>query len=236
MSLNKQLLNEINRMNAQKSTGPTSRVGKQRSSLSAVKHNLSGQHLILLAGETEAYNRMGSAMLTDLKPKSEPERQIAQKIIDINFRLNRLTAIENNLFTFGTTGSETDCPHDDRVEVMVAQTRAWTEQANYFDTLGRYESRLSRQLLKYQEEFERLQAVRKEQERIDSHRSRNDIKRDQFDPASFGAITAALLEGPGVYRILSHLPPPKHLKNPNDTITYPSPPANPSVSPTEMAA
>src|SRR5580698_4138014 len=131
MSLNKQLLNEINRINAQKSTGPTSRVGKQRSSLSAVKHNLSGQHLILLAGETEAYNRVGSAMLTDLKPKSEPERQIAQKIIDTNFRLNRLTDIENNMFTFGTAGSETDCPHDDRVEVMAAQTRAWTERANY---------------------------------------------------------------------------------------------------------
>src|SRR5580658_5576708 len=227
MSLNKQLINEINRINAQKSTGPTSRLGKQRSRLSAVKHNLSGQNMILLSSETEAYNRMGTAMLTDLKPKSEPERQIAQKIIDTNFRLNRLTAIENNMFTFGLTGSETDCPHDDRVEVMAAQTRAWTERANYFDTLGRYESRLSRQLLKYQEEFERLQAVRKAQERIDSHRSRNDIRRDQFDPASFGRISAALLEGPGVYHILSHLPPPKDFKNPHDTITYPSKPANP---------
>src|SRR5580658_2101953 len=218
MSLNKQLINEINRINAQKSTGPTSRLGKQRSSLSAVKHNLSGQHLILLFSETEAYNRMGSAMLTDLKPKSEPERQIAQKIIDTNFRLNRLTAIENNLFSFGIFKNETQNPQDDRIEVMQAQSRAWIERANSFDLLGRYESRLARQLLKYQEEFERLQTVRKEQERIDSHRSRNDIKRDQFDPASFGAITAALLEGQGVYRILSHLPPPKHLKNPNDTI------------------
>src|ERR1700691_193342 len=128
MSLNKQLINEINRINAAKSTGPTSRVGKQRSSMNAMKHNLSGQHLILLAGEREAYNRMGTAMLMDLKPKSEPERQIALKIVDTNFRLNRLTAIENNLFSFGITGSETDCAHDDRIEVMAAQTRAWTEQ------------------------------------------------------------------------------------------------------------
>ena len=69
---------------------------------------------------------------------------------------------------------------------MATQTRAWLERSHYLDTLGRYEARLSRQLLKYQEEFERLQAVRKEQERTDSHRSRNEIKRDQFDPASFG--------------------------------------------------
>jgi hypothetical protein len=247
MSLAKQLLNEINRANAQKSTSPRGLPSQQRSHLSAVKHNLSGQHMILLAGETDAYNRMGTAMLIDLKPKSEPERQIAQKIIDTNFRLNRLTAIENNLFSFGITGTETDCAHDDRIEVMAAQTRAWTEQSASFDVLGRYESRLSRQLLKYQEEFERLQAVRKEQERIDSHRSRNEIKRDQFDSASFGAITAALLEGPGVYHILSHLPPPKDFKNPFDTVTKPATPANPGdpgsadsvvagSSPTKMAA
>src|SRR5580698_6144182 len=209
--MTKQIRALISLVNAQKSTGPKTLPGKQRSRMNAVKHNLSGQHLMLQETELAAYNRMSSSMLNDLNPKTEPERQIAQKLIDINFRLNRLAAIENNLFSFGLTANETTTDHDDRIEVMAAQTRAWTERANYFDTLGRYESRLSRQLLKYQEEFERLQAVRKEQERIDSHRSRNDIKRDQFDPASFGAITAALLEGPGVYRILSHLPPPKHL-------------------------
>ena len=207
MSLTKDLIKEINRNNAQKSTGPRSRAGKQRSSMNAMKHNLTGQSMILLEAETEAYNRMAASMLIDLKPKSEPERQIAQKIIDTNFRLNRLTAIENNLFSFGLAANETDCPHDDRLEVMAAQTRAWIERAGAFDTLGRYEARLSRQLLKYQEEFERLQAARKEQERIDSHRSRNEIKRDQFDPASFGTP-------PNSYRLLSFLPPPKDPQGP----------------------
>ena len=202
MSLTKDLIKQINQANAQKSTGPVSRAGKQRSSMNAMKHNLTGQSMILLDAETEAYNRMGAAMLIDLKPKSEPERQIAQKIIDSNFRLNRLTAIENNLFNFGLAANETDTPHDDRLEVMAAQTRAWMERSNYLDTLGRYEARLSRLLHKYQQEFERLQAVRKEQERIDSHRSRHEIKQDRFDPASFGLP-------PGSYRILSHLPPPK---------------------------
>ena len=113
------------------------------------------------------------------------------------------------MFSFGLMRNETDTAHDDRIEVMEAQTRAWIERAGAFDTLGRYESRLSRQLLKYQEEFERLQAVRKERERIDSTRSNDEIKRDEFDPASFGQVTATLLGGPGSYRILSHLPPPK---------------------------
>jgi hypothetical protein len=212
MSLTKQMLKSIKL--ASKSTGPRSTPGKQRSRMNALKHNLSGQSLILLEAEAEAYNRMGTAMLLDLKPKSEPERQIAQKIVDTNFRLNRLTAIENNMFSFGLMQNEADTDHDDRIEVMAAQTRAWIERANSFDVLGRYETRLSRQLIKYQQEFERLQAVRKEQERIDATRSVDEIKRDEFDPTSFGKVTAALLTGPGSYHFLSHLPPPKDLQKP----------------------
>jgi hypothetical protein len=212
MSLTKQIMDEINRANAQKSTGPKSVPGKQRSRMNAMKHNLSGQNLLLQETEVEAYNRMGTSMLVDLKPKTEPERQIAQKIVDINFRLNRLMAIEGNMFSFGLLNNETDTPHDDRLEIMVAQTRAWIERSSSFDVLGRYENRLSRQLLLYQEEFERLQAVRKEQEKVDSHRSHNEIKRDKFDPASFGKVAPELLAGPGSYRILSHLPPPRNLE------------------------
>jgi len=145
---------------------------------------------------------MAASMLTDLKPKTEPERQIAQKLIDTNFRLNRLASIENNIFSFGLTENETDTDQDDRIEVMAAQTRAWIERANSFDTLGRYEARLSRQLLKFQEEFERLQTERKKQEFADRHRSPEEIEEDRFDPASFGQIANS-------YRILTHLPPPK---------------------------
>jgi len=208
---------------------PRSTPEKQRSRMNAVKHNLSGQSLILLETEAEAYNRMGTAMLLDLKPKSEPERQIAQKIIDTNFRLNRLTAIENNMFSFGLIHNEANTDHDDRIEVMAAQTRAWIERANSFDVLGRYETRLSRQLLKYQEEFERLQAVRKERERIDSTRSLDEIKRDEFDPGSFGKVTTALLKGPGSWHFLSHLPPPRDLQKTADPSNNPS--ANPSTQP-----
>jgi len=219
MSLTKQLISEINRANAQKSCGPKTRIGKQRSRMNAVRHNLSGQNLILQESEVEAYNRMSTSMFSDLKPKSEPEHQIAQKIIDTNFRLNRLTAIENNLFNFGLTQNETAADQDDRIEVMAAQTRAWIEHANTFDTIGRYESRLSRQLLKYQQEFERLQAVRKQHEFADRHRTAEQIERDkphrresvvrpenQFDPASFGPVENS-------YRILTHLPPPERVQN-----------------------
>jgi hypothetical protein len=112
---------------------------------------------------------------------------------------------ENNLFNLGLTQNETDTDQDDRIEVMAAQTRAWIEHASTFDTIGRYEARLSRQLLKYQQEFERLQAVRKQHEFADRHRSAEQIEQGKFDPASFGPIENS-------YRILTHLPPPIDLQ------------------------
>ena len=116
---------EIRRTNAKKSTGPSSTRGKQRARMNAVKHNLSGQNLILLESERVAYNRMAISMLSDLNPKTEPERQIAQKIIDTNFRLNRITAIESNMFSFGLLENERQNDSDNEIETMAAQTRAW---------------------------------------------------------------------------------------------------------------
>jgi hypothetical protein len=209
MSFTKELIDAVRRANAEKSTGPRTANGKQRSRCNAVKHNLSGQNLILLETERVAYNRMATSMLNDLNPRSEPERQIAQKIIDTNFRLNRLTAIESNMFSFGLLENETGTEHDDQIETMAAQTRAWIERAQSFDLLGRYETRLSRQLLKYQQEFERLQAERKKQELIDKSRSAEEIKRDAFDPASFGKLSPEFILGPGTYRVMTPLLPPE---------------------------
>ncbi len=151
----------INQQNAQQSTGPRTEEGKERSSLNAVKHNLSGNHLILQNHEYAEHTRMTKAMLADLKPQTEPERQIAQKVIDLNFRLNRITAIENNLLNFDMSANDPQSIDDEGIARMFAQTRAWKKDAHSFEILGRYEARLSRQLLQYQKEFERLQTVRK---------------------------------------------------------------------------
>jgi hypothetical protein len=207
MSLTKELIDPVRRANAEKSTGPRTANGKQRSRCNAVKHNLSGQNLILLETERVAYNRMATSMQNDLNPKTEPERQIAQKIIDTNFRLNRLTAIESNMFSFGLLDNETDTGHDDQIETMAAQTRAWIERAHSFDILGRYETRLSRQLLKYQQEFERLQAQRKS-------RPAEQIEEDPFDPASFGKLSPEFIAGPGTYRVMTPLLAPEPEKTP----------------------
>ena len=52
---------------------------------------------------------------------------------------------------------ETRRSQDDRTEVMRAQAQAWKDEAKSFDLLGRYESRLTRQLVLYRKELTALQ-------------------------------------------------------------------------------
>jgi hypothetical protein len=115
-----------------------------------------------------------------------------------------------------------DTPHDDRVEAMVAQTRSWAEQARAFDLLGRYENRLSRQLHKYTQEFERIQKDRIARERAerlereaDPRGKRHENKRDHFDLGSFGRpLPEMVMSGSEVgkvsransFRVLTQLP------------------------------
>ncbi len=176
----------INQQNAQHSTGPRTPEAKERSKLNAVKHNLSGNHLVLQDHEYAEHTRMTAAMLADLKPQTEPERQIAQKIIDLNFRINRITAIENNLLNFDMSANDPQSIEDEGIARMFAQTRAWKKDAQSFEILGRYEGRLSKQLLQYQKEFERLQTVRKA-EAAAARQTKENIA-VMPDLASFGQI------------------------------------------------
>jgi hypothetical protein len=163
MARNK-IRNLINQANARKSTGPRTPEGKNRSSLNAFKHGLTGQNMVLAEHEHEAYHLLCDRMHRDLKPKTEPEMQLAHKIIDIHFRLDRLSALESNMFNIDTQWNTNPAQPDGRYAAMIGQTVAWKKEAHAFEILGRYEARLSRQLLQYQRELERLQAIRKSAE------------------------------------------------------------------------
>ena len=143
------------------SIGPKTAAGKQRSALNAFKHGLSSNHFAMQQHESAAYDDLTERMLRDLKPVTEPEKQIAQKIIDINFRINRITAIENNMLNFDMGPEEPTFEEDEGIARMMGQAAAWKKDAHAFEILGRYEARLSKQLLQYQKELERLKTVRK---------------------------------------------------------------------------
>jgi hypothetical protein len=103
---------------------------------------------------------------------------------------------------------------------MVAQTRAWIEQCHPFDVLGRYETRLSRQLLRYTQEFERIQKdriARERAEREDPRGKRHENKRDHFDLASFGKTAPEMVMSANSFRVLTQLPVDSPVDSPAPT-------------------
>jgi hypothetical protein len=132
--------------------------------MNALKHGLTGNRLLLQSHELETYKHLSIELNKELNPKTELERQLVQKIIDCHTRLNRIAALEGNILNIGVIDNETSAGHDDALETIAAQARSWIENANSFEKLGRYEARISRQLLQYTRELEHLQALRHQRE------------------------------------------------------------------------
>ncbi len=59
----------VNKANAQKSTGPRTEAGKQRSSLNALRHGLTGQTVVLPTEDHSAYERHSQSFLERIPPQ-----------------------------------------------------------------------------------------------------------------------------------------------------------------------
>ncbi len=85
---------EINRRNAQKSTGPRSPEGKARSKFNAVKHGMTAQTLVL-PGEDPQKLRIRFETLTDqLQPQNEVEQILLEEAVHSSWMLERARRAE----------------------------------------------------------------------------------------------------------------------------------------------
>ena len=86
-----------NRKNALLSKGPTSYLGKIKSSKNSLKHGLTAKHLVI--GENfKEFKKYRDQMIESLKPQGILEQQVVFKIIDVGFRLRRIGEIEAGIF------------------------------------------------------------------------------------------------------------------------------------------
>src|ERR1700722_19132297 len=71
--------------------------GPQRVAMNSIKHNVTGQNMFLQATEFLPYMELGRDFFEECRPVGIREIQYVQKIIDSHWRLNRATAVENNI-------------------------------------------------------------------------------------------------------------------------------------------
>src|SRR6202167_3547652 len=108
---------EANRANAQQSKGPTTDAGRKRSRLNALRHGLTGQVTTMTEEDRAAHDTLSKALMKDLAPEGAMETQLAQRVATDSWRLNRASAIEDNLFALGQlqNGGQA-CPDVPRID------------------------------------------------------------------------------------------------------------------------
>src|SRR5580700_6492553 len=83
------------------SQGPKTDAGRRRSSMNALRHGITGQVTTMTDEDRAAHDKLSSALMKDLAPEGAMEIQLAQRIATDSWRLNRISAVEDNLFALG---------------------------------------------------------------------------------------------------------------------------------------
>src|SRR6267378_324030 len=176
---------ERNRANAQHSTGPKTEAGKQRSSLNALRHGLTGHTIVLPTQDLAAYQAFTKRFFDDLKPKGILEEQLVQLLADTSWRLNRIPALENNLLTLGFTehAGRINTEHPE-VHAALAIAEALREQTKAFSALSMHGQRLSRQFDRTLAQLRELQAERRAAEQAQLRKN----KQLTCDPSEPGFV------------------------------------------------
>src|SRR5260370_3957801 len=156
---------ETNRENARKSTGPRTVAGKQRSSLNALRHGLTGQTVVLPSDDLAAYQRHCKGFHDQYQPKNPTEVQLTQTIADLSWRLNRVNAIETNLLTLGITEKSNSVDtENEQVHTALAMAKAFREQNQALANISLYEHRLSVRFDKTLKQLREMREQRRNQE------------------------------------------------------------------------
>ena len=152
----------VNKANAQKSTGPRTETGKQRSKLNALRHGLTGQTVVLPTEDHSAYQRHSQSFLDEYQPKGATETQLVQSLIDTSWRMNRAAAVETNLLALGITEMENRVhSNHPEAEAALAMAMSFREHNRAFSNISIQSHRLTRQFERTMLLLRQVQAERR---------------------------------------------------------------------------
>ena len=83
-----------NRSNAQKSTGPRTAAGKAIVAQNAIKHGLLAQRVVVKGEDPGEFALYRERMLEDLEPMGSVEEILAERVVNLAWRLRRAERLE----------------------------------------------------------------------------------------------------------------------------------------------
>src|SRR5580700_958089 len=155
---------EINRANAQRSTGPKTEAGKQRSSLNALRHGLTGQIVVMPTEDLQAYQLHLESFTDEYHPQGASESHLVQALADTSWRLNRVAAQETNLLSLGLD-HPTNIDAPPQIQDAMSMVAALESQSKALANLSMHSQRLSRQFERTVTQLRDLQQTRRAQEK-----------------------------------------------------------------------
>ncbi|HTB11459.1 MAG TPA: hypothetical protein VK752_07810 [Bryobacteraceae bacterium] len=159
---------EINRANSRHSTGPKTAEGKQRSSLNALRHGLTGQIVVMPTEDLRAYQLHLESFTDEYNPEGATEAHLVQALADTSWRLNRVAALETNLLTLGVANQLSpfsDSPQ--QIQDAMSIVASLESQSKALSNLSLHSQRLSRQFERTVAQLQKLQETRRAKEEQD---------------------------------------------------------------------
>ncbi len=155
-----------NRANSLKSTGATTPEGKAKSSMNAVKTGLTGQTVLLPTDDAVAYQAHLDRHFSRLAPATDEEHTLVQFIADSEWRLLRITPLEEAIYAIGRLKFADLYPEEQNAAVRSALIRAEVFLAYRRDlsNLALQEGRLRRRCDSDLAKLKALQDQRREKE------------------------------------------------------------------------
>ena len=89
---------EANRKNSQKSCGPKSPAGKDRSKMNSLQLGLFARSTLLPGEDSKALARLHRELVAQYQPQGPAEKQLADEIAAVKWRLLRCSKVESGLF------------------------------------------------------------------------------------------------------------------------------------------
>jgi hypothetical protein len=145
----------INRANSQRSCGPRTAEGKQRSSLNALHHGLTAASPVLPSEDAAAYQAHCRQFLDEHQPATATEKQLVQELADTAWRLNRIPLLEADVLNRAANPPTEQAAID--FDIVDAH--------RLLSNLGIQSNRLSRQFQKALAALREIQTDRLERER-----------------------------------------------------------------------
>jgi hypothetical protein len=140
---------------------PWAQKPRDRRALSAYRHGLTGQIILLTDADRAAYEKHCQGYHQSLEPRGPVEIDLVQAVANDRWRLNHAVCLEAGIFADGITQPDEVTSGNAEVDTALAQARVWISKGGNLQLLGLYETRIQRRFEKNMAEIRILRADRK---------------------------------------------------------------------------